>query len=156
MGLNMRQEFTAIIKQHEHINGAYVEIPFDVQGVFGAKRIKVSATFDGYKYQGSIVRMDGCYLLGITQQIRKEINKNFGETVLVTVEKDETEREVELDMEFETELNKNESAKNFWDTLSFSNKKKFADWIAAAKKADTRTNRIGKAIIMLCNNSIIK
>ncbi len=77
----MKKEFTAVIRQHENINGAYVEIPFDVQDVFGAKRVKVAATFDNVSYRGSIVRMGGGYLLGLTQEIRRQIQKDFGDTV---------------------------------------------------------------------------
>lgn len=33
----MGQRFTAIIKQHENLNAAYIEPPFDVNEVFGAK-----------------------------------------------------------------------------------------------------------------------
>lgn len=63
----MKLEFDAVIKQHEGINGGYIEPPFDVYEVFGAKRVKVKATFDGIKYRGSLVRMGGCYMIGITR-----------------------------------------------------------------------------------------
>ncbi|TYP48134.1 DUF1905 domain-containing protein [Thermosediminibacter litoriperuensis] len=53
----MKQRFQAEIKKHEGINGAYIETPFDVEAVFGAKRVKVKAYFDGKEYRGSIVRM---------------------------------------------------------------------------------------------------
>ena len=39
------------------MDGAYVEIPFDVRKEFGKGRVKVSATFDGISYEGSLVRM---------------------------------------------------------------------------------------------------
>ncbi len=77
----MRQEFDAVIQQAGNINGAYIEPPFDVEQVFGAKRVKVLATFDGVPYRGSVVKMGGCYMLGITQDIRKTIGKGFGDTV---------------------------------------------------------------------------
>ncbi|HCF48791.1 MAG TPA: hypothetical protein DER60_00825, partial [Syntrophomonas sp.] len=83
------QSFTAIVKKHEGINGAYVEIPFDVEEVFGAKRVKVKARFDGVEYRGSIVRMGGCYWIGLTQELRKTIAKNPGDSVQVEIEKDE-------------------------------------------------------------------
>lgn len=152
----MKKQFTANIIRHEGIDGAYVIIPFDVYEVFGAKRVKVKASFDGFPYQGSIVRMDNCYLIGITKQIRKEINKSFGDMVLVEVEKDEDERLVEISSDFEIELFRNESALHYWNTLSFSKKKKFADLISGAKKAETRMERINKSIIMLSNNLCIK
>lgn len=72
--------------------GAYVIFPYDVREEFGKGRVKVHATFDGVDYQGSIVNMgvkneDGsiCYILGIRKDIRKQINKDIGDSVVVTV-----------------------------------------------------------------------
>lgn len=152
----MKQEFNAVIQQHEGINGAYVEIPFDVEEIFGAKRVKVAATFDGALYRGSIVRMGGIYLIGLTRQLRGEINKDFGDTVFVTVEKDEAERVVEMPPDFEHLLKQNTQAQSFWNTLSFSGQKKYTDWAAAAKGADTRAARIEKAVGMLESRTKIK
>ena len=50
-------EFEAEIKKVPDINGAYIEIPFDVKETFGRGRVKVHATFDGETYDGSLVRM---------------------------------------------------------------------------------------------------
>ena len=91
----MKQEFKAVIQQHADMNAAYIEPPFDVEEVFGSKRVKVLATFDGLEYRGSLVRMGGCYMLGMTQEIRKKIGKDFGDTIDVTIEKDEEERNVD-------------------------------------------------------------
>lgn len=72
--------------------GAYIIFPYDVREEFGKGRVKVQATFDGVEYQGSIVNMgvkntDGsvCYILGIRKDIRKEIKKDIGDTVRVSV-----------------------------------------------------------------------
>lgn len=72
--------------------GAYIIFPYDVREEFGKGRVKVQATFDGVEYQGSIVNMgvknaDGsiCYILGIRKDIRKEIKKDIGDTVSVSV-----------------------------------------------------------------------
>ncbi|MGF2941013.1 DUF1905 domain-containing protein [Enterococcus xiangfangensis] len=73
--------------------GAYVIFPYDVRTEFNKGRVKVQATFDGIDYQGSIVNMgvknaDGsiCYILGIRKDIRKQLNKEIGDTVKVTVQ----------------------------------------------------------------------
>ena len=39
--------FEAVIQKVPDIDGAYVEIPFDVRAAFGKGRVKVHATFDG-------------------------------------------------------------------------------------------------------------
>ena len=40
-------EFDAVIKKVEEIDGAYIEIPFDVKKEFGKGRVPVTALFDG-------------------------------------------------------------------------------------------------------------
>ena len=78
-------EFDAMIKKVPDINGAYIEIPFDVKETFGRGRVKVHATFDGEAYDGSLVRMKTpCHILGIRKDIREKIGKQPGETVHVT------------------------------------------------------------------------
>lgn len=83
-------EFDAVIKKVPEIDGAYVEIPFDVKEVYGKGRVKVHASFDGAPYDGSLVRMKTpCHIIGIRKDIRAAIKKQPGDTVHVTV----TERE---------------------------------------------------------------
>jgi Rps23 Pro-64 3,4-dihydroxylase Tpa1-like proline 4-hydroxylase len=142
----MKQAFTAVIKKHEGNNGAYIEPPFDVKEVYGAKRVKVQATLDGAEYSGSIVSMGGCYMLGLTQEIRNKISKSFGDTVNVTVEKDEEERTIEVPDDFMEAMKTNSTALQIFDKLSFTRKKEYVNWIDKAKKAETRLSRIHKAI----------
>jgi len=89
-------EFEAIIKKVPDIDGAYVEVPFDIREEFGKGRVKVHATFDGEGYDGSVVNMgvkneDGsiCYIIGLRKDIRAKIGKQPGDRVKVTI----TERE---------------------------------------------------------------
>ena len=71
-----RYEFESVIKKVPDINGAYVEIPFDVKEVFGKGRVPVNATFDGEFYKGSIAKMGlPSYILGIRKDIREKIGK---------------------------------------------------------------------------------
>lgn len=91
--MSKQYEFDAIIRKVPDIDGAYVEIPFDVKDVFGKGRLSVNATFDGVPYQGSIVRMGTpCHVIGIRKEIRKLIGKQAGDTVHVTVEERETKK----------------------------------------------------------------
>lgn len=79
-------EFDAVIQKVEGIDGAYVEIPFDVKAVYGKARVPVSATFDGEPYEGSLVRMGTpCHILGIRKDIRAAISKQPGDSVRVTL-----------------------------------------------------------------------
>ena len=85
----MIYKFDAIIQQVENKDATFIEIPFDVEKEFGAKRVKVKAKFDNVDYRGSI--------------------------------------------EFKSMLNKNNNAKEFYGSLSYSQKKKYITWITSAK-----------------------
>lgn len=79
-------EFDAEIKKVPDIDGAYVEIPFDVKEEFGKGRVPVHATFDGEPYDGSLVRMKTpCHIIGIRKDIRAKIGKQPGDTIRVTL-----------------------------------------------------------------------
>jgi len=79
-------EFEAEIKKVPDINGAYVEIPFDVKEEFGKGRVSVHATFDGEPYDGSLVRIKTpCHIIGVRKDIREKIGKQPGDTIKVTL-----------------------------------------------------------------------
>ena len=86
-------QFEAEIKKVRDMDGAYVEMPFDIRDTYGKGRVKVHATFGGEPYDGSIVNMgikhdDGtiCYILGLRKDIRAKINKQPGDSVMVTIQ----------------------------------------------------------------------
>ena len=79
-------EFEAEIKKVPDIDGAYIEIPFDVKEEFGKGRVPVAATFDGELYEGSLVKMKTlCHIIGIRKEIRAKIGKQPGDIVKVTI-----------------------------------------------------------------------
>jgi hypothetical protein len=145
----LKYEFKTIIKQHESLNAAYIEPPFDIKEVFGAKRVKVKATFDGIEYRGSIVNMGGCIMLGLTKKIRNKIGKSFGDEIFVTLEKDIEERSVELPEDFATAMNKDVKAVEAFKSLSYTAQKEYVSWIATVKHEATRLERTIKSVSLL-------
>lgn len=78
--------FEAVIQKVPGIDGAYIEIPFDVRDEFGKGRVKVTAVFDGVPYRGSLVRMrTPGHIIGIRKDIRRAIGKQPGDTIHVTI-----------------------------------------------------------------------
>lgn len=152
----MKQEFKAIIQQHNGLNAGYVEPPFDVKEAFGSKRVKVRATFDGLEYRGSVVSMGGCYMLGITQEIREKIGKGFGDEVLVTLEKDDEERKVEMPEDFASAMQADEKAAAPFSAFPFTAQKEYVTWITSAKREETRQDRIQKAVLRLSEGRRLK
>lgn len=146
------EKFKGQLKEAMGKGGAYIEIPFNVEEVFGAKRVKVKATFDDIPYRGSIVRMGTeCHIIGVTKDIRKKINKDIGDYVEVTVEKDDEDRVIEIPKDFKIRIEEFNEIYDFWNSLSYSNQKKYVSHIESAKKEETRKKRIGDAINKLIN-----
>ena len=91
-----RYEYDAVIHCIPEKGGAYLIFPWDIRKEFVRGRVKVSASFDGEPYDGSIVNMgvkneDGsiCYIIGIKKAIRAKIGKGDGDTVHVVIEERE-------------------------------------------------------------------
>lgn len=146
----MSYNFEAIIKKISDKDATFIEIPFDVEKEFGARRVKVKTKFDGIDYRGSIVNMgQDCFIIGITKAVRKQIGKDVGDTVFIEVEKDEEIREVEIPEDFKSELDKNKEALNFYNSLSYSAKRKYYQWITGAKQETTRQKRITESVSKL-------
>lgn len=88
--MNKIYRFEAEIKKVPDIDGAYIEIPFDVKEEFGKGRVAVHATFDGEPYDGSIVKMGTpCHIIGIRKDIRQKIKKQPGDSIKVTLKERE-------------------------------------------------------------------
>lgn len=79
-------EFDAVIQKNPDMDAAYIEFPYDVKKEFGKGRVKVTAYFDGVKYEGSLVRMktEG-HIIGIRKDIRSMIKKQAGDLIHVKI-----------------------------------------------------------------------
>ncbi|MEA5013115.1 MAG: DUF1905 domain-containing protein [Candidatus Limiplasma sp.] len=85
-----RYAFDAVIQKVPDLDGAYVEFPYDVRQEFGRGRVKVRATFDGIPYDGSLVRMGTPgHIIGVLKEIRRQLGKQPGDSVHVTIEERE-------------------------------------------------------------------
>lgn len=62
------------------------------------------------------------------------------------MEKDDALREVAIPDDFQSALQQQEQALNHLDKMSYSRRKEYVDWIEGAKKAETRSSRIKKAV----------
>jgi hypothetical protein len=144
-----KYKFRARIETGER-GGAFIIFPYDVFAEFGTRAaIPVKATFDGVEYAGSIVKHGlPQHILGVPKAIREEIAKEPGDQVDVVISRDETLRTVEVPPELRAVLAK-EKLLPFFERLSFSHRKEYCRWISEAKKEETRTRRLAKAVELL-------
>ncbi|QIS15155.1 YdeI/OmpD-associated family protein [Nocardia arthritidis] len=126
--------------------GAFIAVPAEVvAGLGGGGRIPVIATFDGIEYRGSIVSMGAGPCLGVLKAIRAELGKASGDTVTVTVVRDQAARTVEVPEDLAAALTAAGLRKVF-DELSFSKQREAVDSIDSAKRPETRARRIERTV----------
>mgnify|MGYP003390962649 CR=1 FL=1 len=145
----MKKTFKAVI-QNPGGGGAFVEVPFDVEKEFGSKKPKVKALIEGIPYRGVLVRMGTeCHLLIVLKSIREQSGKTFGDEVRVTVEPDTEPRLLTLPPELEKALGKAKKARTFFDSLAYTHRREYINYIREAKRAETRERRAEKVLALL-------
>lgn len=130
-------------------NSGAIQFPHDLKEAFGKKSVKVKITYDGIAYRGLLKSMgEGPFCL-IRKDIREQLGKGPGDIVKVTVQEDTDERVVQVPVELQELLDKNPAAKAFFEQLSFTYRKEYAEWGASAKREETKLNRLEKTIVFL-------
>lgn len=144
-------EFDAVIEAGRG-GGAMVHVPFKVRELFGTgAQVKVHASFDGEPYRGSLAPMGGGrHALGVTRTIREAIGKDVGDEVHVTFRRDTEERTVVLPPELVAAFAGSPAAQRRYEGLSHTHRREYAEWVAEAKREETRKRRAARAIERLC------
>src|SRR5262249_6808227 len=139
--------FRAELRSTGRGGGHLVEVPPDVIQTLGGKgRIAILATFNGIPYRGSIMRMGGVTMLGVTKGIMEQAGVDVGDTLEVVVENDDTPREVEVPAELAAAFERDGAMRTAWDALSYTARKEHAASIESAKKPETRARRVEKVL----------
>jgi hypothetical protein len=144
-------KFKAVMEKHESLDAGYIEFLYDVEKEFGVKgQVKVKASFDGYEYRGSLVKMGhDCHWIGIAQKIRAAIKKNPGDTVMVTIEQDVEKHIVKIPPDPLKHFKLNCDLMKYFKLLSYTHQKEYVQWIEVARKPETRLRRIEKTLQMM-------
>jgi hypothetical protein len=115
----------------------------------GAKRFPVVATVNGYTWRGSVTRMGGEFLLGLSRAVREAAGVEAGDTVELRLELDTEPREVELPEALAAALASDDAARAAYERLAYTHRKEFAHWVAEAKRDETRERRVAQTLEML-------
>jgi hypothetical protein len=143
------QRFTATLAESGRGGGRWVEVPFDPKAVFGQSRAPVKGTVNGTPLRSRLAVYGGRTYLGLRADIRAAAGIDVGDRVEVVLELDDEPREVEVPEALAQALAGDPDARRAYDALSFTHRREYAEWIAAAKRAETRERRVAKALEML-------
>jgi hypothetical protein len=127
-----------------------IQVPDEVVASLGSgKRPSVRVTINGHMYRSTVAVLGGQFMLPVSADVRKSASVAAGDEVDVEIEIDTEPREVNLPPDFREALDRDISAGQFFETLSFSQKQRFVILIEGAKTSETRQRRIDQSIIKL-------
>jgi hypothetical protein len=120
-----------------------------VEALGGGSRPRVRVDLAGYSYQTTVARMRGEFLFPVSAAVREQAGVAAGDEVAVRIELDDAPRELTVPAELVEALERDPVARQTFDGLSYSNKKRHVLAIEAAKTAETRQRRLAKALVEL-------
>lgn len=136
-------------------NNTGIEVPPDIVEKLGAgKKPPVKITLKGYTYRSSIAVMSGKYMVSLSAENRKNAGVQGGETLDVEIVVDTEKREIAVPPDLQAALDANPAAKQFFEGLSYSNKRRHVEPIEAAKAPETRQRRIEKSVQMFSEGKV--
>lgn len=141
--------FTATLRAAGGTAACFVPFPWDLKETFGrGNLVPVVALWDDrVTYQGSLAMMGGeRAMLLCRKDILAQLGKAAGDEVAVTVTLDDAPREVEVPEALAAALDAHAGARSRWDALSPSCRREYAQWVAEAKRPETRDARVAKAV----------
>ena len=140
-----KQIFEVLLEKHENMEATGITIPFDVEQIFGAKRVPVKVWINGVEYRSTIMKMGGKYMMAVPKVFRDAAGIKGGDMIEVTMERDTEKRTIEVPKDFADALKK-ASLTEVFSKMSFTHQKEYVRAIIEAKKEETRIRRIEKFV----------
>ena len=143
----MTHRFVTTLQPSGSGGGILAEIPLDVPSLFGGKSVPVRGSVNGTPFRTTIAVYGGLYYLGFRKEIRDAAGIAAGDELTIELERDDEPRTVEVPAGLAAALGPEERA--FFDSLAFTHRREYVEWIEGAKREQTRQSRIAKAAEML-------
>ena len=126
--------------------GVYAEFPFDSAKEFGTRRpLRVKVEFDGNLYFMSLLpNGKGGHWLHVRKEIRVTIGKEEGDSINITIEKDNSPKIVEVPEYLQWLLDDDKTIARYFEKLPFSAKKFWVGYIEEPKNDDIKVQRINR------------
>jgi hypothetical protein len=141
----MPQFHTTLLGTGKHTTG--IEVPPQIVEALGkGKKPAGIVTVKDYTYRSTIATMRGRFMIAMSADNRQKAGLQGGDEIDVHLELDTEPRTLELPDDFAQALNSDATAKQFFESLSYSNKRRFMYGIEEAKTDETRQRRITKAV----------
>ena len=127
-----------------------IQVPDDVvEALAAGKRPAVTVSVGTHRYRTTVAPMGGKFFVPLSAENRNAAGVAAGDDVEVEIDLDTEPRVMEAPDDLAKALSLDRRAQQFFDTLSYSRRRAYVDWITSAKKPETRERRVGQAVEIL-------
>lgn len=135
-------EFQATLELHGK-TATGISVPPEVVTALGAgKRPPVRVTINGYTYRTTVAAYGEVFLIPVSAEHREGAGIAPGQTITVTLERDEEPRTVEVLSDLAAALATQPGATETFNALSYTLRKEHVRQVESAKAQATRERRI--------------
>ncbi len=125
-------------------------VPDEIVASLGpSKRPAVRVTINGHTYRSTVAPYVGVSMLPLSAENRESAGVAAGDEVEVAIELDTEPREVTIPPDFAEALHGDVAAREAFNGLSYSNKRRLVLAIEDARTNETRQRRIAKTVVAL-------
>lgn len=128
------------------------EVPAEVVEQLGSgKRPSVTVTVGSHTYRSTVASMGGRFMLPLSAENRQLAGVAAGDEVEVELAPDTAPRDAEVPADLAAALEAAPEAKTFFESLSYSRKRRYLLQIEGAKKPETRRRRVADTVAKLAD-----
>lgn len=125
----------------------YVEVPPEAVTALGGKRVPVVARINGATVRTTVFTYGEQSVIPVNRGFRAAAGVTAGEIVAVELEADDAPRTVAVPDDLARGLaGAAPAAREAWEALSFTGRRECVEWLASARRAETRARRLAQAL----------
>jgi hypothetical protein len=121
-------------------------VPFDLGDAFGRARAPVKVTSRGHTWRTTPGVHGGVGHIVVNRAVKAATGVDAGDRVRVRMELDTEPRKVAVPADLRAALNDDPAVVSAFDTLSFTHRREYVEWVEEAKRPETRARRIAATV----------
>lgn len=129
--------------------GSKAEVPLSADQLAelgGGVRIPIAGTINGTAFRTTAFRMGSFTGIAFRKALQQAAGVAPGDSVVLELERDTEERTGEEPTGLAAALDAIPVARSAFDKLSFTHRREYAEWVAAAKRSETRQRRVAQTV----------
>jgi hypothetical protein len=123
-----------------------LRVPFDLKEAFGHARPPVAVTIRGHTWRTTPGVYDGVGHIVVNRSVKSATGVDAGDRVQVLMELDAKPRTVRVPADLRAALADDPAAREAFARLSYTHRREYVEWIAAAKRPETRARRVAGTV----------